>query len=243
MKRTINVGILGDFDPGKASHPATDAAIRHAARYLSIEAGITWLPTPSLLTVEGRKKLAQFDCLWASPGSPYKSREGVIKAIQFAREMDYPFIGTCGGFQHTLLEYAMNVSGLADAGHAEEDPDTATPLLILAACPVDGRPQGAPRLWGGIKINISPDSLAFSIYRSPTIKEMFTCSYELNPAYRDTLEKNGLRVSGISEDGGTRIVELPEHRFFIATGFVPQLSSEEDRPHPLIIACLKAAAE
>jgi CTP synthase len=93
-----------------------------------------------------------------------------------------------------------------------------------------------------LKINISPGSLALSIYHSSMIEEMFTCNYELNPVYRDTLENNGLRVSGVSEDGGARIVELPEHRFFIATGFVPQLSSEENRPHPLIVAYLEAAA-
>jgi CTP synthase len=137
----------------------------------------------------------------------------------------------------------MNVAGLKDAGHAEEDPNTTTPLLVLAACPVSSRPPGAPRLWGGLKINISPGSLAFSIYRSSTIEEMFTCNYELNPVYRETLEKSGLKVSGISDDGGARIVELPEHRFLVATGFVPQLSSQENKPHPLIVAYLQAAAE
>lgn len=137
----------------------------------------------------------------------------------------------------------MHVSGLEDAGHTEEDPDTATPLLVLAACPIDSHPAGAPRLRGGLKIGISPDSLAFSIYRSSMIEETFSCNYELNPAYRDALEKSGLKVSGISEDGGARIVELPQHRFFVATGFLPQLMSQEDKPHPLIIAYLKTAAE
>jgi CTP synthase (UTP-ammonia lyase) len=116
-------------------------------------------------------------------------------------------------------------------------------LLILAACAVDSRPQDVPRLWGGLKINVNPDSLAFHIYRASRILETFTCNYELNPIYRGTLEKTGLKVSGISEDGGARIIELPDHRFFVATGFVPQLSSEETRPHPLIVAYLEAAAK
>lgn len=137
----------------------------------------------------------------------------------------------------------MNVAGLKDAGHTEEDPDTGTPLLVIAACPVDDRPPDAPRLWGGLKINVSPGSLAHSIYCSSLIEEMFTCNYELNPVYRETLEKCGLRVSGVSKDAGARIVELPEHRFFVATGFVPQLRSEENTPHPLIVAFLEAAAK
>jgi CTP synthase (UTP-ammonia lyase) len=124
----------------------------------------------------------------------------------------------------------------------EEDPDTATPLLILAACPVDSRPPGAPLLWGGLKINVIPDSLAFRSYRSSGAEEAFTCNYELNPVYRAALETSGLKVSGVSRDGGARIIELPHRRFFLATGFVPQLSSEENRPHPLILAYLEAAA-
>ncbi len=125
----------------------------------------------------------------------------------------------------------------------EEDPDTATPLLTLASCPVDNRPPGAPRLQGGLKINIIPDSLAFQIYRSASIEETFNCNYELNPVYRGLLEATGLKVSGVSEAGAARIIELPDHRFFVATGFVPQLSSAENRPHPLITAFLAAAAE
>ena len=97
----------------------------------------------------------------------------------------------------------------------EQEPDTTTPLLILAACPVDSRPQGAPLLWGGLTIKVIPDSLAFRIYGASKIEETFTCSYELNPVYRGTLEKTGLKVSGISEDGGARIIELSDHRFLL----------------------------
>lgn len=243
MNRIINIGVMGDYDPKKISHPATNDAIHHAAKHLSTKASTTWLPTLSLLTEKGQESLSKFDCLWASAGSPYQSMEGMIKGIQIVRELGKPFIGTWGGFQHTLLEYARNVSGLKDAGHTEEDPNTSTPLLILASCPVDSRPQGTPLLWGGLKIHVTQDSLAFRIYRSSEIEETFTCNYELNPVYRETLETTGLKVSGISEDGGARIIELPDHRFFMATGFVPQLSSEEKRPHPLIVAFLRTVAK
>ena len=99
---------------------------------------------------------------------------------------------------------------------------------MLAACPIDNRPQGAPRLTGGLKINIAPGSLAHRVYHSSRIEESFRCNYELNPVYREKLERTGLKVSGLSEDGGARIIELPDHRFFIATGFVPEISSEEN---------------
>ena len=94
MERTVTIGIIGDYDENKTSHPAMNEAIRHAADYLSIEAGVTWLPTPSFLTKDGREKLGQFDAVWASSGSPYRSMEGTINAIRTAREMKRPFIGT-----------------------------------------------------------------------------------------------------------------------------------------------------
>jgi CTP synthase (UTP-ammonia lyase) len=112
---------------------------------------------------------------------------------------------------------------------------------VLVSCPVDNRPEGKPRLWGKLKIKVSPGTLAFRIYQQPEVKEAFNCNYELNPAFRETLESSGLRVSGVSEDGATRIVELPNQCFFIATGFQPQLTSEVTHPHPMVIAFLEAA--
>jgi CTP synthase len=114
-------------------------------------------------------------------------------------------------------------------------------LLVLASCPVDNRPEGATRLWGKLKIKVSPGSLAYRIYRKREVNEAFNCNYELNPDFRGKLEATGLKVSGVSEDGGARIIELPDHHFFMATGFVPQFTSEAARPHPLIVAYLEAA--
>ena len=107
---------------------------------------------------------------------------------------------------------------------------------------MDNRPEGATRLWGKLKIKIDPSSLAFQIYCKTEIEEAFNCNYELNPDFRGKLEAHGLRVSGISENGGARIIELPNRRFFLGTGFVPQFTSEKERPHPLVVAYLKAAS-
>jgi CTP synthase (UTP-ammonia lyase) len=94
MSKTVNIGIIGDYDPNKLSHPAAENAIRHAADSLSLNVSVNWLPTPSFLTKKGQNSLTQFDCVWASSGSPYKSLEGAMTAIKLAREMDRPFIGT-----------------------------------------------------------------------------------------------------------------------------------------------------
>ena len=94
MKRTIHICVIGDFDGNKPSHVATNEAIYHAADYLSLATDITWAPTPSLLRPEEQRRLEQFDCIWASPGSPYESMEGAINGIRRAREKNIPFTGT-----------------------------------------------------------------------------------------------------------------------------------------------------
>jgi CTP synthase len=135
----------------------------------------------------------------------------------------------------------MNVIGEEDVGHQEYDPDISNPIFILASCPVETRPEGAPRLWGNLKIKVTPASLAYRIYRQDEIEEPYSCNFELNPGCKEMLEKSGVRISGVTESGGTSIIELPDRTFYIATGYQPQLSSEESNPHPLIAAYLEAA--
>ena len=113
---------------------------------------------------------------------------------------------------------------------------------MLVSCPVPERAEGTPRLSGRLKIKISPDSLASSIYQFSEIEEEFNCNYELDPAYQGVMEDSGLRVTGVGENGEARIVELSDHRFFLATAFQPQFKSEKGRPHPLIAAFLEAAS-
>lgn len=130
--------------------------------------------------------------------------------------------------------------GIRDADHAEYDPDVSTPLITPVSCPIPGRPEGAPKLSGKLKIAVHPDSLAFRIYRRGEVEEEFFCNYELNPAFRAGIDTGGLRVVGRGENGEARIVELPSSRFFVATLFLPQLASRRGRPHPLITAYLEA---
>ena len=94
MDRTVNIGIIGDFDANLSSHPATNAAIEHAAGHLNVRANIEWILTPSLLTTAGLKELEQFDGLWISSGDPYLSMDGALNGIWYAREEDRPLFGT-----------------------------------------------------------------------------------------------------------------------------------------------------
>jgi len=240
----VRIGILGDFNPEFPSHHATNNAIQHAARKLNMTVDSQWLPTPSLAAPDSEKLLETFDGLWASPGSPYKSFDGMLKGIEFARRRDWPFLGTCGGFQYALIEFARNVLGIADADSAENNSGSKNIVIYPVACALPNR-NGGPKLSGPIpEIRLRPGSYLQSFYGKDKeiVTEEFFCNFEINPDYEWCAMEAGFPVVARGSQGEIRAIESPAHRFFIATLFQPQLSSTEARPHPVVIAFLEAAA-
>jgi len=94
VAQPVRIGVIGDFEPGYHTHFATNAAVYHAATKLKIAVELRWLPTPALTEGDGDKILRRWDGLIASPGSPYKSFAGMLRGIRFARERNWPFVGT-----------------------------------------------------------------------------------------------------------------------------------------------------
>ncbi len=233
MMSRVRIGIIGDYKPDFHPHQATDAAIHHAADQLQLPVTIEWLPT-QLLAHEPDTQLRRFDGLWCAPGSPYQSMNGALQGIRFAREQGWPFIGTCGGFQHVVLEYAHNVLGFTDAAHAESDPDASTLFVSALACSLVGK---------AMRVHVEPSSRVFRMYGRAMVQEQYYCRFGLNPDYQATIHEGGLRVVGIDDNHEARIVELPDHPFFVATLFVPPLTSTPEQPHPLILAYLQAAVD
>ena len=240
----VRIGILGDFNPEFRSHHAINDSLQHAARKLGIAVESVWLPTPSLLEPNATATLESFDGLWASPGSPYKSFDGMLKGIEFARVRDWPFLGTCGGFQYALIECARNVLGITDATTAEEDPKAKNIIIYPVACAVPKRAADAPKLSGRVpEIRLRPGSYLAGYYGKETVEEEFFCNYELNPEFEWTAMEAGFPVVARGANEECRAIESPVHRFFIATLFQPQLSSKDKKPHPLVLAFVQAAAD
>ncbi|MGI9048699.1 MAG: CTP synthase C-terminal region-related (seleno)protein [Rubrobacteraceae bacterium] len=231
MRKTIRVGIIGDHDPDKLSNTATDAALEHATRFLGASVTAEWLPT-KLLERSAPEKVECFGAFWCAPGSPYKSMSGAIEMIRAVRESGKPFIATCGGFQHVAIEYARNVLGLPGATHAEYDPDAPNPFITPLSCSLAGQ---------SARVELSPDSRVREFYGEPEADEEYLCNFGLAPIYRGLIEEGGLRVSGVDRNSEARVVELPGHDFYVATLFVPQMRSSAGRPHPLVVAFLRAA--
>jgi CTP synthase (UTP-ammonia lyase) len=241
----VRIGILGDFNPEFRSHHATPDSLQHAARKLDLKVESEWIPTPSLIGSDAEKVLESFDGLWAAPGSPYKSFDGMLKGIEFARRRDWPFLGTCAGFQYALIEFARNVVGIADADSAENNSGSKNIVIYPVACAVPDRKGNAPKLSGMVpEIRLRPGSYLQSFYGKDKeiVREEFFCNFEVNPEYEWCAMEAGFPVVARGSQGEIRAIESPAHRFFIATLFQPQLSSTEKKPHPLVMAFVQAAA-
>jgi CTP synthase (UTP-ammonia lyase) len=238
----IEIGIFGDFDATEYAHQATNIGLHHAAEALETDVRVNWLSTPSLLATDAASALVRQDALFAAPGSPYHSFEGMLSGITYARTHQRPFLGTCGGFQYALIEYARNVLGLRGAGTEENGP-AEDALIAPVACPVSGRRPGAPKLSGSNSISLRPGSCLAAIYRGTKAQEQeqYFCNFEVNTKYRPRLETAGMLFAAEGGRGEPRAFELPGHPFFIATLYQPQRSSKPRHPHPLLKAYLEAA--
>ena len=224
------IALIGDYDPASSSHAATNSALRHAADRLKAEVSSGWVATTSL----DDSMFEHFAAIWIAPGSPYKDMERVLSAIRFAREHAVPCFGTCGGFQHMVIEYARNVLGVADAEPAEYGENQPDAFITPLACSLAGR---------SMSLTFKAESRVAEHYGATSATEQYYCSFGVNPARVAELKSGPLQVSGSDAEGELRVIELPEHPFFVGTLFLPQLRTLPGRPHPLISAFVRAAVK
>jgi CTP synthase (UTP-ammonia lyase) len=242
----VRIGILGDFNAEFRSHHATNDALQHAAHKLKMAVESEWVPTPSLVAPGAKKTLEKFDGLWAAPGSPCKSFDGMLNGIEFARRRDWPFLGTCGGFQYAFIEFARNVLKIKDADSAENNSGSKNIIIYPVACPAPDRKGDAHKLSGSIPdIRLRPGSYLQTFYgkEKEAVTEEFICNFEINPDFEWAAMEAGFPVVARGAQGEIRAIESPMHRFYLATLFQPQLSSTEKKPHPIVLAFVQAAAD
>jgi CTP synthase (UTP-ammonia lyase) len=224
------IGVVGEYDPTHPTHPATADALGHSAMRLGTQVDVGWVSTADV--GNAGETLTGLDGLLIAPGSPYRSLDGALAAIEHARSKGVPLLGTCGGLQHVVIELARNVLGVADAQHAEYDPDASTLFVTPLSCSLAGQQMS---------VDVRVGTRAGDAYGTATSTERYYCNFGLNPDRVDELVAAGLIVSGTDEQGEVRIIELADHPFFVATLFVPQTSSTLVRPHPLVTAFVAAA--
>jgi len=227
----IRVALVGDYNEAVIAHQAIPKALQLAAEARGCEIERKWIHTSSIANAS--EQLSEFDGVWCVPASPYANTAGALEAIRYVREQNRPFLGTCGGFQHAMLEYARNACGLEDADHAENHPGAGVPLVTLLACPLIEESEELA-LVEGTRIQRA--------YRCDRTTEGYHCRYGLNPRYQCDLFRYGLLASARDRSGQVRAAELDGHRFFLATLFQPERRALRGEVPAVVAAFVEAMA-
>lgn len=228
MKR---IALVGDYSESVVAHRAIPIALKLAVEALKADVSWEWLHSRTLQAPE--PQLDAFAGVWCVPGSPYENTQGVLDAIRFARLAKRPFLGTCGGFQHAVIEYAQSVWGIDAVHHAELDPNATNPVIAPLVCALR-------EVRGGL--HFEPGSRLRKIYDRDSANEEYHCGYGFNEAYLEKLQSGPLKIAARDDEGSVRAVELDGHPFFIGTLFQPERAALRDQTPPLVKAFVAAVA-
>ncbi len=226
----LRIALIGDYDPQVTAHQAIPIALGMAAEHTGNNLQFQWLATDR---ITADTPLDDFDGFWCVPASPYRDMDGALRAIRFAREQQRPFLGTCGGFQHAVLEFARNVLGWEDAEHGETSPDATRALLTPLTCSLVEAVDS---------IHLVEGSLIAKAYEHAEIREGYHCRYGVNPEFERQLLTQQLHAVGHDSAGDLRAVELKDHPFFVATLFQPERAALKGLLPPLVKALIEACA-
>jgi CTP synthase (UTP-ammonia lyase) len=225
----VRIGLVGDYDASVTAHQAIPRAIELASRSAGVDATFDWIATDG---IDSDAPFATLDAIWVVPASPYRSMDGALRAITFARTRQLPFLGTCAGFQHAVIEHARSTLGWMDADHAETSPDATRPVVSALACSLVEASE---------TIRLEPASRLARAYGAREITEQYRCNYGINPMFAAELTRGPLRATAYDATGEVRGIELDEHPFFVATLFQPERAALTGRVPPIVAAFVRAA--
>lgn len=223
MSSQYSIALVGDYSPSVIAHQSIPLALDLAAAQHGVKIDAAWVPTSRIQDAE--VELSSYHGIWCVPASPYENTEGALDAIRFARERQMPFLGTCGGFQHAIMEYAQNILHLTNTEHAELTPGASQPLIAVLACSL---------VEAMAEIILEPESLLHKSYGRTRIQEQYRCSYGPNPEHEKALFSGSLRVTARDAGGEVRGGELQGHPFFVGTLFQPERRALRGELPPLV---------
>ncbi len=245
----VTIGFVGKYLELKESYKSLIESLIHCGAHLDTRVDICWVDSEDIEAKGAEFFLVDCDAVLVAGGFGSRGIEGKIQAIEYARVQKLPYLGICLGMQLTLVEYARNVLGLADANSIEFDPDTANPMVYLIDNFINQSghkeirthqsPMGGTLRLGEYPCETKSKSLLREAYGEKVIFERHRHRYEANPTYREQLEQAGMIVTGES-NGLIEAVEIKDHPWFLGVQFHPEFTSRLTTPNPAILAFVKA---
>lgn len=242
--REVTVALVGKYTALHDAYISVVESLKHAGVAHNARVNIKWIDSEELTPENVAATLSDVSGVLVPGGFGDRGIEGMITAIHYARENKIPFLGLCLGMQLTLVEFARNVLGYADADSIEFSPETTHPIINLMPDQIkDGAIGGTLRL-GSYPCVLAPGSKAAALYGTFSITERHRHRYEVNNDYRDEFTSNGLTICGTSPNGHiVEMVELKDHPFYMATQAHPEFKSRPNHAHPLFSGFVGAALD
>ena len=243
-KPTVRVALVGKYVELHDAYMSVREALKHAAISLGVEVDISWVHSAELEKGRGWDVVKDANGVIVPGGFGSRGTEGKIQAAHYARENKVPYLGLCLGMQLMVVEFARHVLGSDEVNSSEFDRSTPYPVIDLMPDQKSISDMGGTMRLGLYPCVLQPESLAAEAYQQKIVQERHRHRFEFNNAYRESLQKAGMRYSGLSPDGRlVEIAELDDHPFMLGTQFHPEFLSRPNRPHPLFVAFLKAVRE
>lgn len=242
-KEPIPIALVGKYVQLKDSYLSVREALKHAALAINRDVEIIWVDSEELEKEGGEAVLDTVQGIIIPGGFGYRGIEGMIKAAKYARVHNVPYLGLCLGMHILVIECARNVLSSCDPNSREFDAETCYPVIDLLPEQRDIADKGGTMRLGRYPCVMVPGTRAAAAYDGSVVYERHRHRFEFNNEYRDLLEGGGLVISGLSPDG--RLVEISEasgHRWMVGTQAHPEFRSRPNRPHPLFLGFVKAAA-
>jgi CTP synthase len=240
--REVKIGFVGKYVQLVESYKSLNEALTHGAIAHGVKVDIDHIDAEEIEEMGPDARLAGCDGILVAPGFGARGTEGKIAAVRYARENGIPFFGICLGMQLAVVEFARDVCGLDQASSSEIDPDSPHPVVHLMEEQKDVTDKGGSMRLGAYPCVLREGTRALAAYGTAEISERHRHRWEINNNYRDTLERHGMVLSGLSPDGKlVEMIELPDHPYFVACQFHPEFKSRPLDPHPLFAAFVEAA--
>lgn len=235
-KEKVRIAIVGKYVELQDAYKSIHEALRHAGIANNARVYIRRVNAEKVTTRRGLRLLGKVDGILVPGGFGYRGIEGKIRAIQYAREQQVPFLGICLGMQCAVIEFARNVLGYKGANSTEFNKKTSYPVISLLEEQRHVSDLGGTMRLGACPCEVEKNTKAYQAYGTEHIYERHRHRYEFNNKYRSEFVKKGLVISGVYQNQGAKlaeIVELDGHPWFVASQFHPEFKSKPDKPHPL----------
>ncbi len=244
-KYQVNIAMCGKYTELPDAYKSVLEAFIHAGVENDARVNVNWVATEDIKSDKDAERIFDnMDGVLLLPGFGSRGSEGKILSCKYARENSIPFLGICLGLQCAVIEFARNVCGLKGANSTEFDKKTTYPVIDLMESQRAIKRKGGTMRLGAYDCQIETGTKSFSAYRKKQISERHRHRWEVNNRYRDRLEKNGLKISGINKELNlVEIIELPNHPWYVAGQFHPELKSRVSKAHPLFREFIKASVK